>query len=164
MTGPTIRAAMAGDLQALASLHREGFDEAWSAGAIGDLLATPGAGALLAEGDAGPDGFVLLRAGGGEAEILTLAVRPCARRRGLGRALVVAAMEHCVRSGAQVLFLEVAVDNLAARGLYRDLGFDEAGRRQAYYGRRQGQGADALVLKKELPPPELSLGKSGQAG
>ncbi len=33
-------------------------------------------------------GFILARSAGGEAEILTLAVAPAARRQGLGRALV----------------------------------------------------------------------------
>ncbi len=159
MTAPVIREAAAGDLPAMAALHREGTDDPWSAEAIGSLLAAPGAVALLAESDSGPAGFVLARAAGGEAEILALAVRPARRRCGLGCALVVAAMEHCVRAGAQVLFLEVAVDNAAALGLYRGLGFEDAGRRRGYYGRPGGAPADALVLKRGIAVARTKLGQ-----
>lgn len=164
MTASVIRAAAVDELDALAAMHREAFDEAWSAAAIGELLAMPGAVGLVIAGDAAPEGFVLLRVGGGEAEILTLAVRARCRRRGHGHALVVAAMEHCVLSGAQTMFLEVAVDNRPALGLYHRLGFEDAGRRRAYYSRGPGLSADALVLKKKLSPAQVGLGKGVQAG
>lgn len=53
--------------------------------------------------------------------------------------------------GAAILFLEVAVDNEPALRLYETLGFAQAGRRQAYYARKDGPSADALTLKAELP-------------
>ncbi|MNE73850.1 ribosomal-protein-alanine N-acetyltransferase [compost metagenome] len=81
-----------------------------------------------------------------EAEILTLAVRPSARRSGLGARLVEAAVVRAAALGAERMFLEVAGDNAAARALYARAGFHEAGRRRGYYARADGSREDALVL------------------
>ena len=135
---------------ALAALHASAFAEAWSAAALADLLATPGAFAFHLA-----DGFVLLRAAGDEAEILTLAVSPPARGRGLGRALLRAAADHAASLGVRSLFLEVGTENPAALALYAGLGFAKAGQRKAYYAAGSGMGTDALVFKAQLPlsPP-----------
>lgn len=139
----------AADADALAEVHARAFDDGWSAADIAGLLAGPGGfGLAVREVDA-VLGFVLARAIAGEAEILTLAVRPGARRRGVGRALVEAAAGAGAAAGAQALFLEVAADNLAAIGLYRQAGFAQVGARPAYY-RRTGAPADALVLRRDL--------------
>jgi ribosomal-protein-alanine N-acetyltransferase len=155
------------DFVALAALHAPCFADAWTAEAIAGLLATPGTFAF-----AGADGFVLARAAGGEAEILTLAVTPSARRQGFGRALLLAAARHAQGLGAEVMFLEVGSDNQAALALYAGLGFQRVGMRKAYYdndsqgprnsqrswnsqGSRDSQGSgpgrDALILKAALP-------------
>jgi ribosomal-protein-alanine N-acetyltransferase len=97
-----------------------------------------------------PRGFILGRALAGEAEILTLAVAPTHRRRGLGRALLEAAMGVCGTLGAETMFLEVAADNAAAIALYEAAGFAPAGRRKAYYARPGRAAVDALVLRREL--------------
>ncbi len=131
------------DAAALAALHATSFPDAWSAASFRDLFATPGVFAFLL-----PNGFILARAAGGEAEILTLAVAPSARRQGLARALVRAAAAHAEMLGAETLFLEVATHNGPAVGLYTGLGFAKAGTRKAYYA-----GQDAHVLKVILPLP-----------
>ena len=132
------------DVASLAALHALSFADAWSAAFIRDLFATPGVFAFTVA-----EGFILARAAGGEAEILTLAVVPSARHRGVGRTLVRAAARRASALGAAALFLEVAADNEAAYGLYRGLGFAPVGRRRGYYA-----GKDALVLKAALPLPE----------
>lgn len=139
------RLAGAEDLPALAALHATAFDTPWPEAELAALLDSPGAFALLAEGE----GFILCRSIAGEAEILTLAVAPAARRAGLGRALVEAAAEVAEQRGAEALFLEVAEDNAAALALYRAAGFADAGRRRGYY-ERQGGTADALVMRRTL--------------
>ena len=101
------------------------------------LLAMPGVFGFID----GRGGFILVRAAGGEAEILTLAVEPSARRRGLGRALLDQAL---AATAGSPLFLEVAADNAVARALYGAAGFTECGRRTGYYG----AGRDALVLRQ----------------
>ena len=130
----------------LAAIHARCFPEAWSAKAMAELLATPGTFAFAAS-----DGFILVRAAGGEAEVLTLAVMPDARRSGIGTALVEAAATHALGLGAQALFLEVGVANQPARALYHRLGFVEAGRRKGYYTATPGKAEDALVLRSNLP-------------
>ncbi len=131
----------------LAELHAEAFDLPWSADDFQDLFATPGTFALAADN---LDGFIMLRAVADEAEILTLAVRPSARRRGLGLALVTAAQDAAARRGADALWLEVAADNTAALALYDRAAFDEAGRRRSYYRRLDGSRMDAVLMRRAL--------------
>lgn len=130
---------------ALAQLHAEAFDAPWSPQAFAELLGQPG---VQLTGD--DRGFILIRTVADEAEILTLAVRPAARRQGRGRALFEAAAKHAASLGASRLFLEVAEDNAPARALYAALGFETAGRRPRYYPRAQGPAADALLLVLNL--------------
>ncbi len=129
------------DCARMAGLHAGAFADGWDAAAFRDLLGSPGVRALL-----GPDGFIVVRTAADEAEILTLAVAPEARRAGLGRALARRAAELAREQGAARLYLEVSAANVAARALYAALGFTEIGRRARYYA----DGADALVLSLGL--------------
>ena len=142
MTSATDSGALA---QGLAELHADVFDPPWSAAAFADLLGQAG---VVVEGEAG--GFILIRVVADEAEILTLGVRPEARRRGLGGRLVQSASNRALEQGATRLFLEVAEDNAAARALYAGLGFAVAGRRRGYYPRAEGSAVDALLLVLDL--------------
>ncbi len=129
---------------ALAVIHAGAFAPAarWGADAIGLQLGLPG---VFGFADAA-GAMVLARVAAEEAEILTLAVLPAARRRGLGRAMMVAAMTEAARRGAAAMLLEVAADNGAAAALYASLEFTAVGRRTGYYG----VGRDALVLRTPL--------------
>ena len=91
-------------------------------------------------------GMILGRVAADEAEILTLAVNPGQRRRGIGSALLRAAMDRAASLGATTMFLEVAVTNDPARALYAAHGFTEAGMRRHYYS----DGTDALILRSTL--------------
>ncbi|WP_339872450.1 GNAT family N-acetyltransferase [uncultured Brevundimonas sp.] len=136
------------DPEALAALHGTGFDRGWTAATFADLLTQPGVTAIT-----GPDGFVLIRVVADEAEILTLAVRPAARGRGQGGRLIREAASTAAAAGAGRLFLEVAEDNVAARALYRRVGFEAVGRRPRYYSRAGAPPVDALLLSLNLPGP-----------
>ena len=138
----SVRRAGPSDLGALARLHAAAFDPAWSAGEIAALDAV-----ALLEDDAG---LVLVRTVAGEAEILTIGVRPEARGAGVGRRLLEAALAAALAEGAGAVFLEVAEDNPAARRLYAGLGFEEVGRRRGYYPRAGTPTGDALVLRRAL--------------
>jgi ribosomal-protein-alanine N-acetyltransferase len=128
------------DTAPLAVLHAACFPRAWDAAALSDMLAGPGAFAFAHD-----DGFVLARTTADEAEILTLAVTPRARGKGLGRALLQAAINKAKTMGAVTMFLEVGADNPHAIALYAGLGFAKVGMRKAYY-----EGRDALVLRLPL--------------
>lgn len=130
----------------LAVLHAQAFppEERWDEAAFAGLLSLPGVFGWIA----GEMGFVLARVAADEAEILTLAIRPEARRQGIGRGLMQAAMVRAGQLGATVLYLEVARSNAAACALYHALGFAQAGHRRRYYP----DGGDALVLRRDLSP------------
>ena len=132
----------------LAAIHAEAFHAPWAAAAFESLLSQAGMFAIRA-----PNGFILCRVVVDEAEILTLAVCPLARRSGLGARLTEAAAEFAARAGAERLFLEVAEDNLAARALYARTGFIQTGRRKKYYENADGSRSDALLLTRELSQP-----------
>ncbi|WP_431221470.1 ribosomal protein S18-alanine N-acetyltransferase [Leifsonia xyli] len=92
--------------------------------------------------------------GAAEGDIQTIAVAPHARRRGLGRALMLALIAEARRRGAREVFLEVRADNPGAQTLYRDLGFEEIGVRPKYY---QPDGVDAVVMRLTVPTPETTI-------
>ena len=140
------RPATPQDAPALARLHAASFDAPWSAEDIAVLLGGPGGFGLVA-GDA--RAFLLGRVVADEAEILTVAVDPPHRGGAIGSALVEAAARFAASIGASRLFLEVAVDNVAALALYHRCGFEPAGRRTGYYRRPEGA-IDALVLRRDL--------------
>ena len=140
-----VRRAGPADVGVLADLHAAAFDPSWSAAEIAALDAV-----ALLEDDAG---LILVRTVAGEAEILTVGVRPQARGGGVGRRLVEAALASALAEGAGSVFLEVAEDNAPARRLYAGLGFEAVGRRRAYYPRPGAPAVDALVLRRALNTP-----------
>jgi ribosomal-protein-alanine N-acetyltransferase len=128
-----------------AEIHAESFpaDQAWGSSAISLMLGLPGHFGLLATKQDQPLGFALGRVQAGEAEILTIAVRPWVQGQGIGRALLSALLAEAANREAMDLFLEVAEPNVAARALYAGAGAKEVGRRRRYYA----DGTDALVLR-----------------
>lgn len=144
-----LRPATPEDLPRMASAHAQAFDAPWDELTLAELLDGPGAYGFVAV-DEDTLGMVLCRAIAGEAEVLTLAVPPWTRRRGVGRALMTAAIGAARAAGADSMFLEVDVGNAAAVGLYESLAFERAGLRKAYYDRGPGPRADALVMRLDL--------------
>lgn len=96
-----------------------------------------------------PGGFLMAQVVAGEAELLTLAVDPSARRQGIGRALVGAFLAEARARGADQAVLEVAEGNAAAQALYTAFGFAETGRRRGYY-RAEGRQEDAILMALAL--------------
>lgn len=132
----------------MAALHAACFpDRPWSAHEFTTLLKQN---TVLFAADPERRGFILLRTVAEEAEILTLAVSPAARRKGVARNLVANMFTTCAAQGCTDIFLEVAADNTAAIGLYAGLGFDEVGRRPGYYGRTSAPSADAIIMRRRL--------------
>ena len=128
------------DAAALARLHALAFDDgAWSARAFADMLAQK---TVTALGHA--DGFIMLQHMPDGVEILTLAVHPEKRRRGLARRL----MAHMITTLQPAkIWLEVAADNAAAQALYQGFGFVEDGRGSKYYKRAGNFPVDAVLMR-----------------
>jgi ribosomal-protein-alanine N-acetyltransferase len=82
-----------------------------------------------------------------EAEILTVGVVPEGRRQGTARRLIAALLDAARAGGAADVFLEVRVDNEAARALYESEGFASIGMRPGYYDSGR---VDAVVMHREL--------------
>ncbi len=130
----------------MARLHAASFSlpAPWSEAEITATLAGPFSFALTR-----PSGFLLGQVVADEAELLTVAVDPQARRQGTGRALVDAFLAEARVRGAVTAFLEVAETNTAARRVYSAAGFSQTGRRKGYY-RGHGLVVDAVLMGRSL--------------
>jgi len=150
----TILSADAACCTLLAALHGRCFPEAWSENAFADLMAMPGAFALLISLEGAdfspPIGFVLARIGGGECEIISLGVLPEHRGAGVGRKILRAAVLRARKLGAEEILLEVAANNVAAIALYQAAAFERVGRRKNYYRDANDVTADAFVMRCSL--------------
>lgn len=133
--------------EALAALHAACFTtpRPWSEEEFRALLRSPGV-FLLND----THGFLLGRVIAGEAELLTLAVAPKARRKGTGRALVEQFAAEARAREAETAFLEVSAENAPARALYAATGWTESGRRKGYYSSPEGARIDAIVMNLTL--------------
>lgn len=145
------------DLEEVIRIERASFTIPWSERTFRGLLGRSNAVLLVAEADSGLLGYAVVWMAGEEAELGDLAVRDEARRRGVGSALVGAALEAAADAGAGVLFLEVRQGNEAARRLYERTGFEVVGTRRGYYTRPV---EDALVMRKSLAPRDRGDGEA----
>jgi [ribosomal protein S18]-alanine N-acetyltransferase len=130
----------------MAAIEAAAFDEPWSAAALAEIWAEPGARGWLAQNPAGEVlGFALFRvvAAAREAELLRVATVPAWRRRGVAAGLLGFALAELDRAAIDC-FLEVRADNLPAQELYRRFGFVRVQIRPAYYR----DGCDAWVLAR----------------
>lgn len=174
--GMALRAMTRADLPAVLCLEHDLFgDEAWSEAMLGSELDgaeasgryylvaedTQPAGNAQAAGNIQPAhraagtghlaGYAgLLSPGGGQADVLTMAVAQDRWGQRIGAQLLDALLAEAARRGCTDVFLEVRVDNERAQRLYRSRGFTEIGIRRGYY---QPSGADALVMQLSLPRP-----------
>ena len=95
-------------------------------------------------------GFIVARRVASDLEILNFAVRPEARGRRIGAALLRGAAAWGAAFSAEKTFLEVRISNLGAIRFYERNGFEVTGRRPRYYS---APIEDALVLSAPLRLP-----------
>lgn len=136
----------------VAALLAECFDDPWPEPSVRELMASPGARALVATevGTDLPIGFLLARVVVDEAEILSVGVVPAARRGGVARSLFSAFEALAGAAGARSIFLEVGRDNPAALTLYETMGFERVGIRRDYYTRADGMRVDAVLMRTSI--------------
>jgi len=82
-----------------------------------------------------------------DAHLVTIAVAPAHRRRGLGELLLIATLDLSQQLAAETMTLEVRVSNKPAQALYTKYGFETQGRRRHYYS---DNGEDALIMTTPL--------------
>lgn len=85
-----------------------------------------------------------------KGHVVSVAVMPEDRRRGIGEALVTSAMNGMRGYGARQCYLEVRITNQEAISLYKKLGFEVARTIHGYYA----DGEDAFVMSKSLLPKD----------
>lgn len=131
----------------LAALHATCFTHPrpWSAQEFSDLLESDAVFLCTTQ-----HGFLLGRIAGQEVELLTLAVDPSQRRKGLAQTLMQQFETHAKAHNVSDAFLEVSESNTAAIALYQRHGFTEAGKRKDYYASPTGKRITALVMTKPL--------------
>lgn len=136
----------------LAELHRRCFTvpAPWSEADFAGFLADPQCRLITRATGVALQAFALFRIVLDEAELLTLATEPEARRKGHARALLQEGLGVVHAAGARVCYLEVAADNLPAIALYRGMGFAQAGLRRGYYHAPGLPPTDALVFQAML--------------
>lgn len=110
-----------------------------SRGRIHDALTLPG---FVAIGDGGPLGVAVYTIGGGECELVALAVeRP---REGIGRALVEAVASRARGEACSRVWLVTTNDNIVAQRFYEAIGWRLA-------AVHVGAIAQSRLLKPEIP-------------
>lgn len=113
---------------------------------------------LVAEGDGEVVGYIMCRIETGlssfgfrgltkRGHIVSVAVLPQHRGKGVGQALITKAMDGMQLYNAKQCFLEVRVNNTSAINLYKKLGFHVTRTIRSYYA----DGEDAYVMSREIP-------------
>lgn len=143
---PTIAEARPADAPAIAALHGISFRRGWGEDEILRLLLERNVVTQRITAGGKPIGFIMSRLAAGEAEILSVAIAPGWRGRGLSRQLLDLHLRRLAGLGVRAVYLEVGERNAPACRLYRRAGFREVGRRQGYYE----DGATALVLRRDF--------------
>ncbi|HLH87286.1 MAG TPA: GNAT family N-acetyltransferase [Xanthobacteraceae bacterium] len=147
---PALSEASARDAAGFAMLHAAAFRRGWSEDELEQLLLDRSVVAHRAMAGRTLAGFIMSRLAAGEAEILSVAVAPARRGRGLARKLLDLHLRRLAGLGVTAVFLEVDEDNAPARRLYDRARFRDVGRRPAYYARDDAAPANALVLRRDL--------------
>lgn len=135
------------DIEKVLQLERKVHSHPWRQSSFEDCLRGRQR-CWLAEHNNTLVGYVVVAHGGGDAELLNIAVAPSHQRKGIGSGL----LQHAVsvmKEHADMMFLEVRVSNRKAIELYAREGFFEVGQRKNYYPTVNGH-EDALLMACQL--------------
>ena len=143
------REATSLDIPVLVSLDREYFAHtAWPAEQFRGEIGKQTRFFLVVEDDQEIIAYAgaFLPNAGGEGDIMTIAVKPGYRRKGIAKELIARLESWAKARGAIAMMLEVDVTNSDAISLYRNLGYESLNIRKNYYG----YGLDAQIMRREL--------------
>ena len=101
---------------------------------------------FMAEDDGRIVGHIFIEVAGYGVADLGMMVAADVRGRGVGSALLSAAIDWARGAGAHKVGLQVWPHNEAAIALYRKFGFEQEGRLRRHYRRRNGELWDAVVM------------------
>ncbi len=107
---------------------------------------------LVEDGRKAVTAAMMLLFEGHVCRVLSVAVAPKSRRRGIGTLMMQAAEAVCRERGLSTIRLEVSTKNLVAIEFYRRLGYRTDGVLYGYYS----WGEDAYSMRKAILPPSAS--------
>ncbi len=145
------------DIQAVMQINRETLPENYSDYFFMDLYERFPETFIVAELDGKVAGYIMCRVEVGlsnfglgglirKGHVVSIAVLPRARRKGIAQALINTALEGMQYYKAKQCYLEVRVTNDAGIALYKKLGFEVSRTIHGYYS----DGEDAYVMSKKL--------------
>ena len=136
------------DLQEVAHLEKALYAFPWSLGNFRDSL-TAGYDCWAVTHGETVIGYAVLMVALDEAHLLNFAVATEWQNQGIGRGFLRHMVEVARLAGCQIVYLEVRPSNLAARHLYKTVGFQQIAIRPEYYPALAGR-EDALFLGLSL--------------
>ncbi len=151
-----VRRAELGDLIPIMEINLKTLPEHYSDYFYESLLAELPEAFLVAEVDCMHAGYIMCKTEYGfsnfkklgfvkKGHVVSVAVLPVFRKKGLGKALVEEAMNGVMLRKCDELYLEVRCSNTAAVRLYEDLGFIIRHRLRSYY--RDGEDAYLMAIE-----------------
>lgn len=147
---PAVEPATLRDASRLAQLHAASFHRGWGESEFESMLTERNTLVHRLRLGRRIIGFAVSRIGADEAEILTIAIDPGQRGRGLSRNLLLTHLGHLAGRGVRTVFLEVEENNQPARRLYERTGFAVVGLRERYYHKPGGEQLNALLMRRDL--------------
>jgi ribosomal-protein-alanine N-acetyltransferase len=139
----------AGDLDAVMAIEEVSFPTPWPRKLFVEEIAREFSDPLVAvppDGE-GVQGYAVCWMVADESHLLNIAVRPDARGKGVGRALLRECIRRGARGGSDRIHLEVRAGNGPALRMYEREGFSHVGYRKGYY---TDTGEDAILLSRDL--------------
>lgn len=128
-----VREMKVSDLSEVLSIERVSFRPPWSKRIFLEEMTSENRSYFVLELGEKVIGYAGLSVILDEAHITTLAIHPKYRRKGFGEMLLKCLIFKARESGVNLITLEVRESNIAARNLYKKLGFKEVGKRLKYY-------------------------------
>jgi ribosomal-protein-alanine N-acetyltransferase len=153
----TLRQFEPRDLEKVIQINRVCLPENYSALFFMDLYERYPKTFIIAEQEANTVGYIMCRMETGftsfgifgiskKGHVVSIAVLPACRYKGVGSALMKDAMKKMLEYKARECFLEVRASNTPAVDMYKKLGFKVVRTKQGYYA----DGEDAYVMANKL--------------
>ena len=143
----TVRRLRMADLDRILEIERASFgDEAYDRNLFAEFFRECGELFLVVEHGRTVQGYMVTCIRGEQAELVSVAVDPAARRMGAASALMESTLRRLRRRGIARIGLVVKATNHEARAFYERYGFERVGRAPRYYE----DGADGWRMAKKL--------------
>jgi [ribosomal protein S18]-alanine N-acetyltransferase len=143
----TFRPMLAVDLDQVVEIEKASMPSPWSRELFEEELKREQAHYFVVEEENKVAGYMGYWEAPEEAHIITLAINPLFRKRGLGGQIIDQCMKYAFKRGARLATLEVRESNETAQRLYEKCDFRVVAIRKKYYSDNQ---EDAVVMIREM--------------